>query len=409
MLFLSQLLGAKITDSAGKRSGIIRDVIAAHSASYPELVALAAKDGSGEITIPLSLVEDIVGGEVHLAVTAKKLIPYNVESRDIYLKRDVLDKQIVDVKGIRVVRVNDLHIRKVGAAYRVIGFDVSMKGLLRRLGIGFRDSAHFKERYIEWKDVSIISGNVPYIKLVKPSEELVKLHPSDIANIIEDLNIQQAVGFVGELDKEIAARVVPELNPESQKKIFRRLRMEDQIKVIARMSSNDIADVLRTLPQGKMRALLTRLPEEEAERIKMLLRYDEESAGGIMHIEFLSVPESYTISKVIEFVRQESERFGSLFYIYVTNGAEPTSRVPTAGALKGVMSLRTLIMADQEKTAREVMKLRVRTAKTSDDYMDVAKLMTKYNFFCVAVCDNKGRILGVVNVDDIMRILVPRA
>lgn len=410
MLFLSQLIGAKITDSAGNEKGSVRDIIAAHSAAHPEIVALQVKDGSGEMIIPLSAVEDIVGREVHLSTTTKKLAQYGKKPSDICLKRDVLDKQIVDVKGIRVVRVNDLNIRKVGSVYRVIGFDVSMRGLLRRLGFPIREgSHHFRGRYIEWKDINLVGGNVPYIKLVKQSEELVKLHPSDIANIIEDLNIQQAVGFVGQLDKAIAAKVVEELNPESKKKIFRRLKLEDQIKVIGRMSSNDIADIFHTLPRDKVRSLLTHIPEEEAERIKMLLRYDEESAGGIMHIEFLSVPETYTISRVIEFVKQESARFGSLFYIYVTDGSEPTSRVPTRGVLKGVLSLRAILIADGEKTAREAMKSRVRTAKTSDDYMDVAKLMTKYNLFCVAVCDSKGRILGVVNVDDIMRILVPHA
>lgn len=410
MLFLSQLIGAKVTDSAGTGKGTVRDVITKHASTYPEIAALEIKDGSALVALPMSFVEDIVGREVHLTTTAKNLTPYSRGKSDIHLRRDVLDKQIVDVKGIRVVRVNDLHIRKVGTAYRVIGFDVSMKGLLRRLGIGAHDGAsRFKGRYIEWKDINLVNGNVPYIQLVKPSTELVTLHPSDIANIIEDLNLQQAVGFVGQLDKEIAAKVVEELNPESQKKIFPRLSIEDQVTVIARMSSNEIVDILRTVSRDRAREILTRLPEEEAERIKMLLRYDEESAGGIMHLEFLSVPEIYTVSQIKEFVRAESARFSSLFYIYVTDGASGTSRVPTSGALEGVISLRTLVTADEAMRARDVMKSRVRTAKTSDDYMDVAKLMTKYNLFCVAVCDNKGRILGVINVDDIMRMLVPQA
>ena len=410
MLFLSQLLGAKVTDSAGKGHGTIRDIIATHSSSYPEISALVIKNSSVTSAIPISFIEDIVGREVHLNTTDNKLIPYNNQKSDIHLRRDVLDKQIVDVKGIRVVRVNDLHIRKVGAAYRIIGFDVSMKGLLRRLGIGVHDGAsRFKGRYIEWKDIHLVNTSVPYIQLVKPSAELVTLHPSDIANIVEDLNLHQAVGFVGQLDKDIAAKVVEELNPEAQKKIFPRLKIEDQITVLARMSSNEIADILRTVSREKARELLAKFPEEDALRVKMLLRYDEESAGGIMHLEFLSVPETYTALQVKEFVKQESVRFGSLFYIYVTDGASETSRVPTQGSLKGVISLRALLTADDSKTAREVMKSRVRTAKTGDDYMDVAKFMTKYNLFCVAVSDNKGRILGVINVDDIMRLLVPQA
>ncbi len=410
MLFLSQLLGAKVTDSAGKGHGILRDVIAVHSSAYPEISALVIKNSSVTSAIPTFFIEDIVGREVHLNTTVNKLTPYKKQKSDIHLRRDVLDKQIVDVKGIRVVRVNDLHIRKVGSAYRIIGFDVSMKGLLRRLGIGAHDGAsRFKGRYIEWKDIHLVNTSVPYIQLVKPSAELVTLHPSDIANIVEDLNLHQAVGFVGQLDKDIAAKVVEELNPEARKKIFPRLKIEDQITVLGRMSSNEIADILRTVSREKARELLSQLPEEDALRVKMLLRYDEESAGGIMHLEFLSVPETYTISEVKAFVKKESVRFGSLFYIYVTDGADETIRVPTRGALKGVISLRSLLTADDSKTAREVMKSRARTAKTGDDYMDVAKFMTKYNLFCVAVSDNKGRILGVINVDDIMRLLVPQA
>lgn len=402
MIYLSHILNAKIFDSADERVGILKDVVVrATEGEYAPLTYLVIKSNhEGDVWIAYDYVENLSRGEITLKTLYDRIVPIPPEKDSLLLRRDVLDQQIVDVDGARVVRVNDLQIGFVENVMCVIGMDVSTKGLLRRLNMAWLDTFNWiAPKIVDWRSAQVIKGMVHVNSL---SKDLVRLHPADIANIIEDLSLKQGSNLVRSLDSATAARVFEEIDPEIQKLLISRLGPEHAAKISERMSIDELVDLLKSLPHHQAKELIDYVEKDRAKKVQTLLRYANDTAGGLMTTEYISARPETTVAEAIEQVRTVSDAFRSINYIYVRD---------EKGIYKGVVSLRRLLVAKPSDKLKSIMKhtRRLPVLRAHQHVKTVARIITKYNLYSIAVVDKERRIVGVVTVDDVMRALVPHA
>ncbi|KKU27332.1 MAG: Mg/Co/Ni transporter MgtE with CBS-like protein [Candidatus Magasanikbacteria bacterium GW2011_GWA2_46_17] len=410
MLYFTHILGAKVRDIAEEYAGKAEDVIVRNEeglefASVAGVeVSMPKKNGvnGDRYFISANSIEEWGRGELCLAVRASEaLLPLPANGGSIYLKKSVLDKQIVDLEGLRVVRVNDLQFNRVQGAMSLVAIDISMRGLLRRLGIQDWWFFNFlKPNLVKWQDVNILGDKLQFVTQAK---DLVKLHPADIANIIEKLNVHQGSIVLQSLDKDTAARVLEEIEPDIKKLLVKSLGAERAASLIAKMSTDELVDLIQLLPRQASQDIMAKLPVEvSAQKIKKILEYDEDTAGGLMTTEYLSAAPESSVEEVVNTIKKVSSSFRSIQFVYVTD---------KEGKFLGVVSMRRLIVADKGQLIKHVMKRERRVPMVKVDYevTEVAALMTKYNLFSVAVLDKDKKMLGVVTVDDVMRHFMPHA
>jgi sporulation protein YlmC with PRC-barrel domain len=318
MPYLSQILGSKIEDSADTFVGKLADIVVQPiSGAYAPLLFLAVRQlGSKQLRfIPYSHVENMSRSQIDLKSLIAKIAPVQPKDDWVYLSRDVLDQQIVDVAGARVVRVNDLRIGLFEGQMSVQGIDISFKGLLRRLGFAWLDWRDwFKVNLIDWRKTQLVKGAV---KLSTVSSDLIRLHPADLANIIEDLSIKQGSTLVESLDEATAAKVMEEIDPSLQKALVQRLHREEAVRIISQMPVDEVVDLLKVLPKDEADVFLSQLKNVKLKKIENLIDYEDDTAGGLMTTEFVSVGLDATAERALDEVRRMSPRLRSILYVYV--------------------------------------------------------------------------------------------
>ncbi|MFA6547836.1 MAG: CBS domain-containing protein [Candidatus Magasanikbacteria bacterium] len=404
MPYLSHLLNSKVSDSADVVIGRLEDVLIKEKAgdySPLEYVIIKKRHQKKRVIIPYDAIENFSSEEVSLRTLYSKINFLEDEPEGyIRLNRDVMDQQIVDVAGARVVRVNDLRIGDFEGKMCVLGIDISFGGLLRRLGVLRLDFlGFFKVNLIDWRKVQPVKGE---LKLDSVSRDLTRLHPADIANIIEDLSVKQGSNLVLSLDKNMAARVFEEIDPEIQKLLISRLSPEHAARISERMSIDELVDLIHSLPHHQSKQLLGYVEQDRMKKVKKLLNYEDDTAGGLMVTDYLAGLPDDTVAVTIEKIRKLSDSFRSVNYIYV---------IDEKNKYKGVISFRKLLISDPKEILKDVMKKNIHlpVLHPKESIKSVAHLMTKYDLNSVAVVDGDNKFLGVVAVDDVMRALVPNA
>jgi hypothetical protein len=401
MLYLSQVLNSKVTDSSDAVIGRLQDVLvrlALRDYASMEFISVRKKNKE-EVLIPFSYVENLS----HESITLKGLfnnIPTATEVGSfVFLQRDILDQQIVDIGGARVVRVNDLKVGLVEDRMCVLGIDVSFKGLLRRLGLEkFDFFSLFPVHLIDWRQTQPTKGS---LKLDTMAKNLNTMLPADLANVIEDLNFNQSARLMDLLDSHSAAKVIEEMEPHLQKVLIKNLGPEKAGKIIEKMSANEIVDLLKMLKKEDAQALFSQMQNGKLNKVKNLIEYGEDTAGGLMTTDYFSALPSWTVRETIGAIKKSFNSLRSLLYIYVVN---------EEGDLMGSISLRRLIVAEPQQTLKEIIKElpHMSTLRVDFEIKDVLRIMTKYDLYTGAVLDGK-KLVGIVTVDEMMRYLVPNA
>ncbi len=408
MPYISELLDNKVYDSSDANSGRLKDILISQDGkSFPALEYLEVKNPAGQLVyVPFSLVQNFNTSDITLKTVFSKaaVLKLPEDKTYIYLKDDVLDKQIVDVEGTRVVRVNDLRIGSVEDKICLLGIDASIRGLLRRLGLtqGFFSfvSLPFKTRLIDWRQAQLV-GHGP-LQLKTAATSLGQLHPADLANIVEDLDVKQASGILASLDEFEAAKVLEEIDTEWQSVLVKNLNPEKAGKIISQMSADEIADLVKTFSSDEAKGLLSKVQSGKVESVKELISYADNTAGGLMTSEFVSVRPGWTVERVIEEVKKQSEGLRSVLYVYVTD---------ENGKFFGVVSLRRLMVASPEMSIKKIIKpLRsYMLLRPKDKIQKIIPIMTRYNLFTATVVDKNKKLVGIVSIDDVMRHLYPAA
>ncbi|MFA6424207.1 MAG: CBS domain-containing protein [Candidatus Magasanikbacteria bacterium] len=404
MPYLSRLLNSKVSDSADTVIGRLEDVlIRVRPGEYSplEYVVIKKRHQRKRVIIPYEAIENFSSEEVSLRTLFSKINFLEHEPDGfVRLNRDVMDQQIVDVAGARVVRVNDLRIGDFEGKMCILGIDVSFGGLLRRLGMSWMDFLGvMKVNLIDWRKAQPVEG---VLKLDSVSKDLTRLHPADIANIVEDLSAKQGSNLVLSLDKNMAARVFEEIDPEIQKLLISQLSPEHAARISERMSIDELVDLIQSLPEHQSKQLLNFVEQDRMKKVKKLLSYEDDTAGGLMSTDFLAGLPDDTIAATIEKIRKLSDSFRSLNYVYI---------IDEKGKYKGVISFRKLLISDKREVLKDVMKKNIHlpVLYPTQSIKSVAHLMTKYDLNSAAVVDQENKFLGVVAVDDVMRVLVPNA
>jgi CBS domain-containing protein len=402
MLYLSQVLGRPIRDLEGERVATIKDVIVRLGEDeHPPVAGLVARYRRRDFFLSRWRITELNHQGVRLNSDILDLRPFLRRDGEVLLARDVLDKQLIDVDGKRVVRVNDVQLIDIGEEWRVTGADVSLQGLWRRLAPqGFVGTGRPVE-VIDWSDVGFLATDAATVQLKSSSGKLARLHPVEIARLAEALSYHHGSEVVESLEDEIAAETLEEMPAESQVRILSDMDEERAADILEWMSPDEAADVLGDLPEEKAEELLGLMEGEEQADVAELLPYADDTAGGLMTTEFVTLPRELTVGEALARLREMAETPNMIYYLYVVAGEN-------SWALEGVIALRSLILADPAAPLEEVMRTEIQTAHPDDKATDVAQQIAEYNLLALPVVDESGDILGIITVDDAMEILLPK-
>ncbi len=411
--FVSELCGRPVALANGgetRKVGKLEDLsIAGSDEAFPPVAGLLVRTNDGSLRYaPFASVSAIDDRGVTLNAEPLAEQPSNRTGSELLLRKDLLDKQILDVDGRKVVRINDLKLAPAGDTLRVIAADIGMSGLLRRLGLrglGQRllekaSRPGIRPSLISWDTVQPLHRNDAGdpIRLRVPQDKMQRIHPADLAAIIEDLNAADQASLMGSLDEETAADAFEQLDVDTQLSILEDIKPDRAADIIENMEPDDAADLLSEVEPEKQLEILNLMEPEEAQDVRELLSHDEETAGGLMTTEYLWMPPGLTVADAFAHIRNGAKDAELVYYVYVLDAQE---------SIVGVVTLRDLITADPATPVADIMIDDVVTAHTSDTREEVASTIARYDFLAVPVVDAEGHMQGIVTVDDAMDVVLP--
>ena len=405
MLYLSQALGRPVLDRHGESIGKVADLIVAIEGRYPPVTGLVVSTGRRRIFLPWSDVASFSRAGASLSAHRIDIDRFVQRPNELLLAADLQDKQIVDIDGRKVVRVNDLRLDDIEGRLHLVAVDVGPAGIARRLGVegafvrmATRLHLPEMERYIDWEDVDPVETSIASIRLRVPHEGLRSLHPVDLATIIDQLAPRDRAGVLASLDDEQAADAIESMEPDTQVEVLEDLTPERAADILEEMSPDDAADLVADLSEEARAEILTHMEPDEAEELGELLAYPEDSAGGIMTTEFIAVSEELTAAETIERLRELEPDAETIYYLYVTD---------PDGRLVGVLSLRDLIVSRPGAHLRDFMIAEPVTVDVLTPQSEVAALIARYDLLAVPVIAEDGRLEGIVTVDDAIDTVLP--
>ncbi len=409
MIYLSQLVGNPVLDAKGERIGRVNDLGIATGEVFPRITSLAV-EGPGRTPFMISwrkYVDSFDESEIHLKVVSTDIRFSYLQPDEVLVARDLLNKQIVDTRGARVVRVNDLKLSDTNAnQLRLLGAEVGIRGLLRSLSPALERlvlrlarslGRAIPERIIAWNYMDLIDRDLSNVKLSVSHKTLDELHPADIADIIEKLDPRLRGQVFAQLDEEQAADAIAELADDSMAaELMDDMNEDAASRLLSEMDPDDAAELVSELDYDKAEKLLRLMGVKERKAINQLLGYRENTAGRIMTSEAVSLPEQATVADAVAAIRSLDEDFEAVNYIYLKDDEDH---------LSGVVSLRNLISHDGDLQLSSIAHDELVTAGPDDDQEDVAKDIAKYNLLAMPVVDDAHRLLGIVTVDDALDVL----
>jgi magnesium transporter len=407
-LFVSEILKKPVLDPKGEEIGKLKDLVIVKGEPLPKVSALIIEKKNKIFKLPWTDLNIFNKRIISANVYGETLQPYELNEKDLILVRDILDKQIVDANGAKVVRVNDVKLQGYNSEAVLIAVDVGARGIMRRLGVerGGEDlmklfKKHLPYNLISWNYIQPLEPKLTKISLTVPRQMVSELHPADIAEIISQVSHKEGASFFKGLDVETAAGALSELQPDVQAAIITGMETEKAADIIEEMPPDEAADVLSDLPMDKAKEILESIEKEEAEDIQELLSHEEDTAGGLMINEFIAyLPETKVKDAIMKF-RRDAEEVETVYYIYVIEANEK---------LIGAVSLRDLLLSDPDARLTDIMETKLKTVTPDTDEMEVAEIISKYNLVALPVVDTEGFLLGIVAIDDVIdRILPPAA
>ncbi|HEY9086160.1 MAG TPA: CBS domain-containing protein [Candidatus Tyrphobacter sp.] len=396
--YISEIVGRKATVDDLPIGKVADFLVNKPDDAFPQIDGLVIKTAQGPRFAPIEQVADIDrNGTVALTIAPKEPAPPDDES--LYLVSDLLDKQIVDVDGRKVVRINDIEIASTGERLRVIAADVGVSGLLRRLGlrgIGKRLVPSLRKgaprALIPWSSVAPITEKNPsQVHLAVKQSKLARLHPSELAEVIGDLSKREALAIVQQLDDETAADAFEHLDRDTQKSLIEDIGTERAADIIEEMDSDDAADLIADLSEEERRKLLGEMSTFTAHELRELAKYPDDTAGGLMTTDFVWIYPHRTTEATINKIRQIGPNSEFIYYLYVVDKRD---------RLLGVLSLRALLLALPTAFIERVMETDVITVGPEMPAVEVAATIAKYDLLAVPVLHETGKLLGIVTVDD---------
>jgi len=405
-IYLSAVIGRPVINSKGEKLGILSDLVMVPGELFPEVSHIVIKSRKGYKSLPWNEVALFT----HVMISASGINPhglavYEPREGEILVKRDLLDKQIVDVDGAKVVRVNDIKLGNFNLKLCIFSVDIGFRGLLRRLGY-----ERFGEKFaksigknipnteISWEYVQPLEANSSKLALNIARDQMNELHPADLADIIENIPIQSIRTVLDSIDAETTGDTIYELEADMRNVVISQLNDEQVSDILEEMEPDEAADVLSDLPEEKAQELLHMMDQEDAEDIQELLEHEEDSAGGLMTPEYLRLSSDISVGRALERVKESANDVETIYYGYVVDDEE---------RLEGVVSLKTLLMNPPDTHITDVMEENVKFVHIDAEPEDMLEMLAKYDLIAVPVLDENDRMAGIVTVDDVLAHYLP--
>lgn len=403
---LSELLGAAVRDASGAVRGRVRELAIAPQEHPTRIAYLIVKTSAGERVVSADTLK-ACGAVVRAADDMEAWPTHTGSDGVLLLKRDLLDRQIIDVHGRKVVRVNDVELDSTPVNSHVVlhvtAVDVGARGAIRRLVKGvvpsFTSRAlldRIPPRVIPWQDLDLLETDpARRIKLKIAYSGLSRLHPADIADIVENLPPAEREAVFETIDEEVAAETLEEIAPDIQVSIVESLDSERAADIVTEMDPDAAADLLGELTEDQSGAILEEMEPEDRQEVRQLLEFSERTAAGRMTTEYIAIPASAVVADAIEVLRAFEGTREALATVYLTgDGHRLVGQVPLVNI--AITSPGTLLSV----LAEEVLSC---PSDTPDD--EVAELFDKYNLLTLAVVDEHGRLAGIITADDVIAML----
>lgn len=401
--FFSQFRGMRVIDSEGCLVGKFKDFAIVPGETLPEVSGIVYSQSIlGEDFIVHKSNVSSIDGIIKLKVAKADIPPGKLSGKEMLVTDTLLDKQIVDIDGLKVVRVNDVLIAKVKSELCLAGVDVGFNGILRRLGLLWVPE-HFNilripNHIISWSYIDPLSPALTQVHLKIPRKNIDDLHPADIADIIEDLDNKGRMTILQSLDDETAAETMEEVEPDVQAAMIRQMSTLDVADLLDNMNPDDAADILTKVPDERASEVLGMMTPETALTVKELMGYRDNSAGGMMTTEFIWVLTRCSVADVYERLRTKGREIDMIYYIYVLDEKDH---------LLGVISLRDLMLSKPDVSVKDIMTTDLITVLPTFSDSEVADVLSKYDFLAIPVVNNDGVLLGIITVDDALEHVLP--
>jgi CBS domain-containing protein len=403
ILHLSSVVGSPLRDSEGERLGKVDDLIVRLGGTgYPPITGLLVTVAGRTSFLGADRVSDIGSGGVVMRKAKLDLRHFERRAEEVLLKRDLLDRQLINVEGARLVRANEIELAHIAGDWRVVGVDTGPRGGFRRLlpkGLGSHIATG---EFLDWAGVEPFVGHVPTVRLRVPHPKLAKLHPAQIADLVEAASRhegEEIIQAVGRGDRELEADVFEELDDQHQRE-FLEDRPDAQVaEILSRMAPDDAADVIGELDEDRRESVLALLAVSHRVKVRALLGYDPAEAGGLMSPDFILLRGSTSAGDALEAVRRSDIASELLSSVFVSS---------SDGSLEGSVPVTALLRVQAGQRLDAMVKHETPCLSPNASFEEVARLMADYNLTSIPVADENERMVGVVTVDDVLEAMLPR-
>ena len=403
VLHLSLVVGTALRDAAGERLGRVEDVIVrVGGPGYPPITGFLVSVAGRRSYLAAEQVADIDARGVTLHRARLDLERFERRLEEVLLKEDVLDHQLINVEGARLVRANEVELARVEGWWRVVGVDTGPRGGIRRLLPRPFGSRIGLGEFLDWASVEPFVGPVPSVRLRVLHPKLARLHPAQIADLVEAASHAEGseiMRAVGAGDAELEADVFEELDERHQMEFLQERSDEELAAVLARMAPDDAADVAAELDDDRREAVLAMLTEQRRTKIRTLLGFDGAHAGGLMSTEFICVYRHASIEEALDRVRRSEIADELLTTVFVMDSHR---------RLEGGVPVTALVRADPDAALADLLTPSTPQLPPDADLEDVARVMADFNLTAVAVVDDQRQMIGVITVDDVLEAMLPR-
>ena len=399
-IYFSHLLDRPVYDSSGKTVGKLKDIAVRWDGGMPRVTGIRLSTKQHKL-IPADAAGEWNRAGVKLVKAIEAINAVDICEEELYVRKWLLDKQIIDLKGSKLVRVNDILLSGSEEGEKpqlfLLAADVGIRGLLRRIGLEVL-AGSLENRYISWQSISPLESRTGSLKLNRDKDQLKELHPADIADLVEDMDYNSRAAFMNSLGAEQAAEALAEMELDTQVEIITQMEGGQASDLLEEMPPDEAADILSEMTEEQSSELLRLMEADDAEEVKELMQYEEDTAGGLMTTEYIGLPASLTVDQTINRLRELAPAAETIYYLYVVNEEEK---------LLGVLSLRELIIARPEASLGSLMHTKVIALHYEDDHRKIVETIHKYGLLAVPVTDEQGGLLGIITVDDVIDLLMP--
>jgi CBS domain-containing protein len=400
-VYFSRVIGRKAFSKTGEVLGKVQDILVNVQLQKPQVVAIKIKSGNKISVVDFSNFKIIKEKHQYIFKCNSELnLLEDTKENTLFLGNHVLDRQLVDIDGRKLVRVNDIRLVILASGVFVVAVDVGLEGLLRRLGAAkpvklLLDLFHAKipNKHILWDEVVAVDFGHAGIKLSSPYSKLSTLHVSDFAAIIEDMDAKMQAEVFASLDEEKAADVLEELETDTQLHVLESLSIEKAADVLELMPADEAADILDEMEEERAEILLSEMESEASEDVRELLKYEDNEIGSLMTTDFISFNKNMTVDETIRELRRVKPESDTIYYLYIVDEKEH---------FISTVSLRDIIVSQPSTKLSEIMSEKSIYVVDTDNVNSITEIISKYNLLAVPVVDKEKVMLGMIVIDDIV-------